>query len=126
MEKPFQIYPFSIERLSEIFTEKSNAHPELINEKTHIIYFKEYFQNSGTQTIIVENDYIDRDFLEDFSAYYVRCFADYRRKCTRLHFFKNKFGYEEYIAFLENKDISLKDQLQKNYLGFIVKCQNQL
>lgn len=120
MEKPFEIFPYSIEKLIEIFAEKAGASQELIIDKIHTIYFQEYFQHLRTQTIIVENDYIDRDFLEDFSAYYVRCFADYKRKCTRLHFFKNKFGYDEYNAFLEKRHKALNNWLQENYLGFLV------
>lgn len=120
MEKPFEIHGYSIEKLREIFAEKSGATPELIEEKIHLVHFREYFQYLDTQTIIVENDYIDRDFLEDFSAYYVRCFADYKRKCTRLHFFSSKLSYDEYNAFLENFDENFKNLLQKSYLGFMV------
>ncbi|MCU0288478.1 MAG: hypothetical protein MUF15_19045 [Acidobacteria bacterium] len=85
-------------------------------------YFNEYLKSNDIEakTIVVENGYIDRDFLEDFSAYYVRCFTDYKRKCTRLHFFNNKFFQDEFDFFLEKYEPSFANDLYKGYLGFIV------
>lgn len=69
-----------VERLPHVIFTNNACHPP--SSKTH------YFDHIGAKTIIVENDYIDRDFLEDYSGYYARCFHDYQRSCTRLHFFK--------------------------------------
>lgn len=120
MGAPFEIYPYSIDQLVDIFADKSISNKELIRSKIHLTYFNEYFEHLDTKTILVENDYIDRDFLEDFSSYYVRCFSDYRRKCTRLHFFKNEFYFNEFDALLSQSNPPLKESLQQNYLGFIV------
>jgi hypothetical protein len=117
---PFEIYPYSIEQLTKVFAEKSAANSNQIKNKIHLIYFREYFENIHAQTILVEKEYIDRDFLEDYSFYYVRCFPEYERKCSRLHFFKNKFDRDTFDALLLKKDSLLKESLQENYLGFIV------
>ncbi len=71
---------------------------------------------------MVERKYVDRDFLTDFSNYYVRCSTDYDRFCKRLHFFKDiSFDEEDIELLLCNKKgkISLEN-LKKNYLGFMV------
>lgn len=122
MTNPVEIFKFSKEKLLEIFVEKSPAPKEMVSGKNHWEYFSKYLINKDIQveTIVVENDYIDRDFLEDFSAYYVRCFTDYERKCTRVHFFKNKFSPEKFESFLEKFDPDFKNDLEENYIGFIV------
>lgn len=57
-----------------------------VGRKLHCRYFDEYFDHLGTKTILVEHEYVDRDYLEDFAAYYVTCFRSYQRFCRRLHF----------------------------------------
>ncbi|MCF8296190.1 MAG: hypothetical protein K9J13_01475, partial [Saprospiraceae bacterium] len=62
-----------------------------------------------------------RDYLEDFSDYYVRCFKDYKRKCKRLHFFNFNFSPEDFDRLLLKQDTFLDvSKLQIGYLGFIV------
>lgn len=116
----FEIYSYTIEKLLEILTTKSKANPEQIKEKSHLIYFREYFENINAKTILVENEYVDKDFLEDHASYYIRCFSEYKRKCARLHFFKNEFDQDDFNDLLAKESLSLKESLQKSYLGFIV------
>lgn len=122
MGNPIEIHEYNKKNLLKIFHEKSEAAEELILQKNHSEYFDNYLINKDIEvkTIVVENDYIDRDFLEDFSAYYVRCFTDYKRKCTRLHFFSHEFRKDQFESFLESFDEKFKKNLDDNYLGFIV------
>lgn len=117
----FEIYPFSIINLKNILADKSDAPAETIEAKSHSQYFFDYLAHLGANTILVENNYIDRDFLEDFSEFYVRCFHDYGRKCTRLHFFKLPFTKDDFNSLLD-KEPSIIDEnnLNECYLGFIV------
>jgi hypothetical protein len=41
----------------------------------------------GCKSIVVESPYIDRDFIEDYSAFYARSLASVGNSCTRVHFF---------------------------------------
>lgn len=59
------------------------------------------FQEYGSENIVVEKEYIDRDFLDDFAGYYVRCFTDYGRICSRFHFFRESFGEPEIERLFE-------------------------
>ncbi|MGE5341073.1 MAG: hypothetical protein ACM3SY_06285 [Candidatus Omnitrophota bacterium] len=120
MENSIEIYEYNYGILLKLFETKTRTSVNRIKGKTHSEYFDKYLNHIKANTIVVENDYIDRDFLEDFSAYYVRCFTDYKRKCTRLHFFHHCFGIDEFESFLENFNSNFKKDLQDNYLGFIV------
>lgn len=121
MIPPYEVHDYSIERLLDLFARESKASPSEISKKLHTIYFQEYFDRIGAKTIVVENEYVDRDYLEDFSEYYVRCFQDYKRKCARLHFFKCAFQDSDFDECLLRKSDSLTvERLQDDYLGFIV------
>lgn len=121
MAVPFEVVPYDIGTLRRLMAEKARASQAVIDCKTHSEYFESYFKHLDAKTIVVENDYIDRDFLEDFAAYYVRCFHDYERKCTRLHFFSHAFSEAEFAGLLNGDANGLRvQQLQGSYLGFVV------
>jgi len=118
---PFEIYPYSITKLKEILLLKSKATREIVEDKLHCFYFEGYFSYLKAATIFVENRYIDRDFLDDFSKYYVRCFNDYERKCTRLHFFTLAFSEAEFDSLLKGEPCAIDEtKLNDHYLGFTV------
>jgi len=71
--------------------------------------------------IVIEDDYIDRDFSEDYSAFYSGIFDDTGKYCTRLHFFKDcetelPFGTGN-TRIVTPKEVA---QIDKNYCGFMV------
>lgn len=129
MPSPYAIYPyegstfldlvcrFPETSLKQVTTNKTRH----IRAKTHIAYFESYFKDMGAKTIVVEKEYIDRDFLDDFAGYYVRCFTDYGRICSRFHFFRDSFGEPEIERLFElplpTDSIEL---IKDSYLGFIV------
>lgn len=120
MARPYDVIPYCIEQLLGLLATHTLAVPTEISNKLHSTYFRDYFQELGARTIVVEYDYIDRDFLEDFSNYYVKCFSDYRRKCTRLHFFSQTFSPENFKAILTGDHGASLKGLCDSYLGFIV------
>jgi hypothetical protein len=116
---PRKVLAYSEDVFRSLLTSKSQ--PDFAARQNHLRYFLRYFQHVKTQTIVVENEYVDHDYLEDFSAYYVRCFSEYERKCTRLHFFKEKFTSDDFNCLLGGRQTPLTpDMLAKTYLGFIV------
>lgn len=116
-----EVFPYSIDTLRRLLSEKARAASEVINSKCHVGYFESYFDHLKAATIVVENEYIDRDFLEDFAAYYVRCFPDYSRKCVRLHFFRDDFSRDDLLALLAGDASPLTEtSLRDSYLGFVV------
>lgn len=124
-ELPFTICEFSMEALIAMMSESSEASAEAVSAKTHLHYLREYFLGIGARTILAEKNYIDHDYLEDYSGYYVRCFHRYRRRCTRIHFFRSSFTEEQFHQAVESRSIGSLIEPQESstyssYLGFIV------
>lgn len=98
-----------------------HASPSIISGSLHLPYFKEYFKELDAQTTLIEHTYIDRDFLEDFASYYVRCFTPYEKICRRIHFFDKGFSQADFEALIAGEKSPLNvEKLQDAYLGFIV------
>ncbi|HHJ18516.1 MAG TPA: hypothetical protein ENJ84_01585 [Gammaproteobacteria bacterium] len=123
---PYEVYPYSIDRLKELLADKSaagNGGLSIINAKFHTDYFEGYFSyhSIAAKTIVVENTYVDHDYLEDYAHYYVRCFSDYRRNCVRLHFFDVEFLEADLEKLLSCDESTIDAEILKNgYLGFVV------
>ncbi len=121
MQELYDVYSYNISKLISILESESGTPREIIKWKFIYIYFKNYFEDLNAQTIIVENKYIDHDFLNDYSEYYVKCFKSYNRTCTRLHFFNIKFTKKDFKALLcGSKALLSEKKLNDAYLGFVV------
>lgn len=115
------VRPYTFQTLTKLLQSCSEASDAYVNQKLQSNYFRNYFQAVKAKTIVVEHDYTDRDFLEDYAAYFVRCFRTYRKTCTRLHFFSSRFTGKELKSHLSSRDGRLTPQkLQESYLGFTV------
>lgn len=117
----YQVLEYTDEHLISCFTSVAEAHDNIILAKQHLTCFKNYFSHIKIKTIIVENKYVNREFLEDYSSYYVRSFKEYKRDCVRLHFFSIQITPEEFSSILKGEPVgpNVKD-LQDNYKGFMV------
>lgn len=121
MDKAYDVWDYSIKKLKEVLVETTLSSAEIVESKIHTIYFEEYFGELKAKTLLVEYNYIDHDFLEDFSNYYVKCFKTYRRRCARLHFFVDKFQKKDFDNFLNGGKSKLSEKdLNDSYLGFLV------
>ncbi len=116
----FEVLEFSEDGL---FKALSNAHvsPAEVRKQGRAVYLHRYLAELGAQSIVVEHEYTDGDYLDDFAAYYVKCFARYERRCKRLHFFQVPLTKES--VQLQVRGSSNDEQevaFRKSYLGFIV------
>lgn len=117
----WSVEDYAPETLIRILRERSQASEDTVRAKLHTVYFKEYFEHLSASTIVVEEGYVDRDFLEDFAAYYARCFNTYDRYCSRLHFFTHPFDGDALNRWLAGEAATLTDEVLANsYLGFVV------
>jgi hypothetical protein len=117
MPNKLEVVPYSRAALRDILSRQCS--PGVVGNKFHTRYFEEYFGKVCAKTIVVEWPYIDRDFLEDFAAYYVRCFSEYKRQCARLHFFDSVVTSKDLSGALDGSRPNAR-ALQKSYLGFVV------
>ncbi|KVR71565.1 hypothetical protein WK24_10830 [Burkholderia vietnamiensis] len=120
----YKVFPYTVDNLIQCFVDGSKLTTSIdaVREKRHRVYFEEYFAELGAATIVVECDYVDRDYLEDYAAYYDRCFREYSRRTQRLHFFRNAFDGAAFEAVLVRSPSAVLDEarLRASYLGFIV------
>ena len=94
-----------------------------VDDKTQIQYLRKYLSNqqhTRAKTMVIESHYIDRHYLEDFSEYYSRCFNEYPKSCSRIHFFSCKFEHPDFIEKLAENDDDFSNQLRRDYLGYVV------
>lgn len=118
----FEVLPYSVEALVQCLADGSKLTSEsVIRNKRHRVYFEEYFQALEAATIVVERAYTDRDYLEDYAAYYDRCFQEYPRRTQRLHFFSAPFDAAQFELTLGDPNAGVGEQgLRETYLGFVV------
>jgi hypothetical protein len=120
-EPSFEIYSYSRNQLENLLSWRYPENAETIRNKLHLEYFAGYFGDLGAKLIVVERRYVDRDFLEDYAAYYVRCFEGYDRYCNRLHFFRCNIAEDQVRRVLQGEnDSATVGALSNNYLGFVV------
>lgn len=91
-------------------------------DKAHLTYLDRYVRKLKAKTIVVENEYIDRHYIEDYAEYYARCFHQHPRTCARIHFFQDEFTEADFVdAITGNNDALLANiQAPKHYIGFVV------
>lgn len=92
--------------------------PAEIKQHAQASYLYRYLTYLKTQVIVVEREYIDGDYLDDFANYYVKSFEQFERRCTRLHFFSQQWTAKSLLDAL--RATTPPESLQESYLGFVV------
>ena len=119
-----------IEKYNKFIGYSVNQIGDIIGDSEAAQYFDGYLRDIGATFCIEEKNYVDKEFLIDYSKFYARSFDDIRKYTTRLHFFKNPITKEDFYKTLKNYSIKEADgktfgekQLSKindAYLGFLV------
>jgi hypothetical protein len=66
--------------------------------------------------VLVEREYIDKDYRSTFYQFYAKKGRTYRDDCVRLHFFDAEVAYDDATTSLTCSD----DRLEDHYFGFAV------
>ena len=118
----FKILDFNLENFVDAIS-NDECPPSFVKGMEKVKYLYDYLSHRGiaSQKIIVENEYVDGDYLDDFSNYYVKCFYPYQRLCKRLHFFSERFSEEDFLSFILNagNKENIK-RFQDAYNGYII------
>lgn len=121
---PFLLSEFKRELISLLIKQCFGAAFPDIRQKRQVNYLFNYLDKLCAKTVICETDYVDREYLDDYANYYVKCFGGYSSKCARLHFFSDEFSHDDFRKLLSSTsadDLSLsEEQLNECYLGFVV------
>lgn len=84
------------------------------------LYLERYISELQAKTILREPKYFDRDYLAEFASFYSVSSKGYPNICERLHFFAENVGRRTLSEAAGGRKSALK-QLQRAYIGFIVK-----
>ncbi|MCK4404241.1 MAG: hypothetical protein KAW02_04050 [candidate division Zixibacteria bacterium] len=116
----YQVLKFNLQNLRNSF---SNQHipRENLNQFSKLNYLHRYLRELRCATMVIEHDYVDGDYLDDYTQYYAKCFKPYERFCRRLHFFSAEFNRKQFTSLIEKKiPNNEEERFVKNYLGFAV------
>lgn len=87
-------------------------------------YLRVYLKEMGCKTVVIEQHYVDRVFMQDNAVFYARNLRSYPNFTQRLHFFSEPFGQPEWKALIaragSGEHAAVQGMLQKQYLGFSV------
>src|SRR5437773_987565 len=120
MTDAFEVLQFSS---ANLFRALSNEYcqPDEVAAQAQASYVHRYLYEIGAKTIVVEPNYTDGDYLEDFASYYVRCHEHYDRLCSRLHFFAEELTDETLRSLIQgNLSSEQTNSIRHSYLGFVV------
>jgi hypothetical protein len=65
----------------------------------------------GCRSVVVEEDYVDRNFAKAYAQFYSRAFHDFQRRTKRFHFFSTDVQFSDFLT---------ESNLQSSYLGFCI------
>lgn len=117
------VIPFTPENLANQIAQAVPEETWAYSSKRQTSYLSSYlsdYPGAPCKTIVTEPDYIDKEYLIDYSHYYNRCFTKYGTRCTRLHFFSEVFEVGTFDSILINYSKELHEKYQASYLGFVV------
>lgn len=118
---PYLVCEFAKSTLSNLIKERFGDDFPDIFDKSQIAYSYAYLKALRAKTVLLEFEYVDKDYLEDYTRYYVRRFNSDGHKCARLHFFSEKVEHCELDKIIAGQLPQLRiKRLQENYLGFMV------
>src|SRR4051812_5623973 len=104
----FSIHQCTKPDLASLFDRHSHEAKGVSHPKPHLDYLAGYLHDIGARSVLDEFPYTDRDYLEDYAAYYARCHAEYGRRCARLHFFDCDLKESNVLAAAEGDPESTK------------------
>jgi len=118
---PFSVVKYSKDHVVDFIRYMTgwNSRAEVAS-KSQLQYLFAYLEKDhiDVKTIVTESEYVEKHYLEDYSEYYVRCFNQHPRLCSRIHFFSNKFTEAEFQTALQSNNKNVLSN--QNYIGYIV------
>ena len=92
----------------------------LVGTSNQVAYLGSYLSDMGAAWAIEESHYIDRDYLDDFAAFYGKSARGFPNHCRRLHFFRGPRIDRKGLEALLGGDADVADAVTVDYLGFCV------
>lgn len=103
-----------------VYAFDSSCNPLSTVDSDQARYLKSYLVGLSAAQIIEEQNYFDRDYLSEFSAFYSLSTRGYPNICRRLHFFSSSEVNKEVLTKALGLCTKSKELLQSSYLGFAI------
>jgi hypothetical protein len=118
---PYLVCEFGKPAISNLIKECFGSEFPEIFSKPQVDYIYRYLKDLDAGTVLLETQYVDKDYLDDYSKFYVRRFSSKDHKCARLHFFTGTTTHQDFENWLTS---GLRDDehrtLKNSYLGFMI------
>jgi hypothetical protein len=90
-------------------------------------YLQSYLRGDArAKTLVIEKPYVDRHYLEEYSAYYFSALRNGGPTTTRIHLFSEEFDREKLSEWIQQaasgdfeKQREIRERLDDAYLGFM-------
>lgn len=102
------------------FGVSENPLRKLAAEHAQATYLLYYLTDLGAHSVLWEQTYFDRDYLDEFASYYSVSTKGYSNRCERLHFFGDSGITRDKLRKAAGGNRRALAALQRSYLGFIV------
>ena len=108
IENKITVYPFSQEKLIELICPYAVANDEPIPEQA--AYLARYCETLDVKTLVHENHYVDRHYVDEYASYYSRMLSPPKNYVQRLHFFGHEFNEAQFSQWLERSFSSVEEK----------------
>ncbi|TGD72640.1 hypothetical protein E4634_14045 [Mangrovimicrobium sediminis] len=102
------------------FGDKTCPISQLPDHLQHKSYIKAYLSGIGAKTLIVEPNYFDRDYLDEFAAFYGTSARGYKNICRRVHFFDSGEICRDLLERALSDDKGAIKHFNDSYIGYII------
>jgi hypothetical protein len=122
MPETYEVFTFPDE-FDKILTDEGKPHSIPLEEacrKPQVQYLKKYLGDKGCGWILLEKEYVDHDYLDDYATYYSKCFVGYKRLCKRAHFWRSTFMVDNLDRLVSGEHKITPSELRKSYIGFTI------
>ncbi|MBB3823452.1 hypothetical protein FHT03_003535 [Xanthomonas arboricola] len=116
----FLVCEFGKPSISSLVSECFGSEFPEILAKRQLDYISRYLKGMGAKSVVLEREYIDKDYLDDFSKFYFKRFNSREHRCARIHFFSEPWTHPNIEGMLQSHKEDKTSQLQESYLGFLV------
>ena len=113
----------SADEISRLFP----APPGMVQDTwppVQLTYLSAYLEQVRCAAVLIEDHYVDRDYVEDMAIFYARSLRAYPPYCQRMHFFSESFDETKWRDLLvranRGEAENVRQWLQDAYLGFCV------
>ena len=96
----FVTFKLDQENINELFITLIRKYPLYFQEPERIkeIIYLFDTKKSDLVTLIIESDYVDRQYRDSYYSYFSQKYSNFERNCIRLAFFEGEVKYRDFMA----------------------------